>query len=63
MRKAKGLLFDGYNKYKEIMNYVIFGGLTTLVSLTIYYIIVLTVIDLTTIYADGKRRHGLDYTL
>jgi len=43
--KVKGLLFDGYNKYKEIINYVIIGGLTTLVSLFIYYISVLTVLN------------------
>lgn len=45
MGKVKGLLFDGYNKYKEIINYVIIGGLTTLVSLFIYYISVLTVLN------------------
>jgi putative flippase GtrA len=34
-----------YNKYKEIVNYVIVGGLTTVVSLAVYYALVLTVLD------------------
>ncbi len=34
-----------YNKYKEIINYVIVGGLTTVVSLAVYYALVLTVLD------------------
>lgn len=34
-----------YNKYKEIINYLIFGVLTTLVSLTVYYGLVFTVLD------------------
>ncbi len=33
-----------YNKYKEIINYVIVGGLTTVVSLAVYYALVLTVL-------------------
>ena len=34
-----------YNKYKEIINYVIVGGLTTVVSLAVYYALVLTVLN------------------
>lgn len=34
-----------YKKYKEVINYLIFGVLTTLVSLAVYYISVLTVLD------------------
>ena len=34
-----------YNKYKEIINYVIVGGLTTVVSLAVYYVLVLTVLN------------------
>ena len=34
-----------YNKYKEIINYLIVGGLTTVVSLIVYYGLVLTVLD------------------
>ena len=33
-----------YLKYKEIINYLIVGVLTTVVSLTVYYGLVLTVI-------------------
>ena len=32
------MLSDLYNKYKEIINYLIFGGLTTLVSIGTYAI-------------------------
>lgn len=31
-------LFDLYKKYKEIINYLIFGGLTTLISIVTYAI-------------------------
>ena len=41
MSKIKEL----YQKYKEIINYLIFGGLTTVVSLVTYYICVFTVLD------------------
>lgn len=41
MEKIKEL----YKKYKEVINYLIFGVLTTLVSLAVYYISVLTVLD------------------
>lgn len=34
-----------YIKYKEIINYLIVGGLTTVVSLGVYYSCVLTVLD------------------
>ena len=34
-----------YFKYKEIINYLIVGGLTTVVSLASYYICVLTFLD------------------
>ena len=34
-----------YNKYKEIINYLIFGILTTLVSLGTYYLLVLTILN------------------
>ena len=36
---------DMYFKYKEIVNYLIVGGLTTLVSLGVYYGLVYTVLD------------------
>ena len=36
---------DMYFKYKEIINYLIVGGLTTVVSLATYYACVLTVLD------------------
>lgn len=41
MKKIKEL----YKKYEEIINYIIVGGLTTVVSLGSYYICVLTVFD------------------
>lgn len=34
-----------YLKYKEIINYIIFGVLTTIVSLLTYYILVLTILN------------------
>lgn len=34
-----------YNKYREIINYLIVGVLTTVVSLTVYYACVLTFLD------------------
>ena len=34
-----------YKKYKEIINYLIFGVLTTLVSLVVYYASVLTFLN------------------
>lgn len=41
MKKIKEL----YSKYKEIINYLIFGVLTTVVSLAVYYISVLTFLN------------------
>ena len=38
-------LFGIYDKYQEIINYLIVGGLTTLVSLVTYYLCVYTVLD------------------
>ena len=34
-----------YIKYKEIINYLIIGALTTLVSLIVYYSLTLTILD------------------
>ena len=34
-----------YKKYKEIINYLIVGGLTTLVSLVVYYLLVFTILN------------------
>lgn len=34
-----------YLKYKEIINYLIFGVLTTIVSLTTYYLLVYTILN------------------
>ena len=34
-----------YKKYKEVINYLIFGVLTTIVSLATYYLLVLTILD------------------
>ena len=34
-----------YLKYKEIINYLIFGALTTIVSLLTYYLLVFTVLN------------------
>ncbi len=34
-----------YRKYEEIINYLIVGVLTTIVSLGVYYILVLTILD------------------
>ena len=41
MNKIKEL----YKKYKEIINYLIFGVLTTIVSLAVYYGLTLTVLN------------------
>ena len=41
MKKIKLL----YKKYKEIINYIIVGGMTTVVGLGIYYILVISVLD------------------
>lgn len=34
-----------YNKYKEIINYLIFGALTTLINLLTYYILIITIFN------------------
>lgn len=34
-----------YQKYKELINYLIFGVLTTIVSLTTYYLLVYTILN------------------
>lgn len=34
-----------YVKYKEIINYLIFGVLTTVVSLLVYYVLVFTILN------------------
>lgn len=36
---------DLYNKYEEIISYLFFGVLTTIVSLASYYILVLTILN------------------
>lgn len=41
MTKIKEL----YNKYKEIIMYIIVGGLTTIVSLASYYLLTFTILD------------------
>lgn len=38
-------MFELYKKYKEIINYLIFGFLTTAVSLIAYYLVTLTILD------------------
>lgn len=38
-------IMELYKKYEEIVNYLIVGGLTTVVSLASYYICVLTVLN------------------
>ena len=38
-------ILDLYKKYEEIINYLIVGVLTTIVSLITYYICVLTILD------------------
>ena len=41
MQKIKGL----YLKYKEIINYLVFGVLTTVVSLGVKYLLLFTILD------------------
>lgn len=38
-------IIDLYNKYKEVINYLIFGVLTTVVSLVTYYLLTSFVLD------------------
>ncbi|MCD7716306.1 MAG: GtrA family protein [Lachnospiraceae bacterium] len=39
------MIRDFYKKYREIIHYLIAGGLTTVVSLAVYYACVLTFLD------------------
>lgn len=39
------IIKDLYKKHKEIINYLIFGALTTLVSLFVKYILLFTILD------------------
>ena len=34
-----------YNNHKEIINYLIFGILTTIISLTTYYLLIITILN------------------
>ena len=34
-----------YKKYKEVINYLIFGVLTTIISLAVYYILTFTILN------------------
>ena len=45
MKKLWNKGIDLYHQYEELVNYIIVGGLTTLVSLATYYICVLTFLD------------------
>lgn len=38
-------IFDIYVKHKEGINYLIFGGLTTVLSLVVYYVLTWTIIN------------------
>ena len=38
-------MIDIYKKYREIINYLIFGFLTTFVSLITYYLLTITILD------------------
>lgn len=40
-----GKMFDLYKKNKEIINYLVVGVLTTVVSLGVYYSVVFTILD------------------
>ncbi len=39
------MINDLYNKYREIINYLIFGFLTTIISLIVYYCLTFTIIN------------------
>lgn len=43
--EVKSKVMELYKKYKEIINYLIVGGLTTIVSLGVYYICVFTILN------------------
>ena len=38
-------IVEFYNKYKEIINYLIFGVLTTIISLIVYYFLTFSLLD------------------
>lgn len=40
-------IWDLYHKYEEVINYLIVGGLTTLVSLGVKYILLFTILEAT----------------
>lgn len=40
----KGII-NLYNQYKEIINYLIFGFFTTIISLVVYYLLVYSILD------------------
>lgn len=39
------MIIELYKKYKEILNYIIFGGLTTLVNLIVKYLLLFTILN------------------
>lgn len=45
MKKILKKVWNLYKKYEEIVNYIIVGGLTTVVSLATYYFCVFTFLD------------------
>ena len=45
MRKIFDWCFEKYKNYKEVINYLIVGGLTTFISLLVYYICVITFLN------------------
>ena len=38
-------IFNIYKKYEEIINYLIFGVLTTIISLVVYYLLTYTILN------------------
>ena len=45
MKKFWNWCMEMYQKYKEIVNYLIVGGLTTVIALAVYYITLATFLD------------------
>ena len=45
MKSIKELIVNLYEKYKEIINYVIFGVLATVVNLAVKYLLLFTIFD------------------
>ena len=45
LKRLWNYCWNTYHKYEEIVNYLIVGGLTTLVSLVTYYVLVLTILN------------------